>query len=155
MIDSRKEFENWYSGAFITKPKFTMVSPNHYKDDDVDAAYWSWKACQKVNDARITSLESQLASALAANQVMRDALQVFAKCVEQIDSEEDDEEYAKFRLLIKNYRHAQSALAIKPGDIALVEVGNVCFEDTLVGVDLTNANIKHGDKVYALQKKEG
>lgn len=40
------------------------------------------------------------------------ALEPFAKCVEQIGDEESDEEWAKFRLLIKDYRRASAALAL-------------------------------------------
>lgn len=38
------------------------------------------------------------------------ALRPFADCAAQIDSEESDEEWAKFRLLIKDYRRARAAL---------------------------------------------
>ena len=41
---------------------------------------------------------------------LRDALRPFADCVEQISDDEDDEEWAKFRLLIKDYRRARAAL---------------------------------------------
>jgi hypothetical protein len=40
-----------------------------------------------------------------------DALRPFAACCEQIDPNEDGEEWAKFRLLIGDYRRAASALA--------------------------------------------
>ncbi len=43
--------------------------------------------------------------------ILREALQPFADCVEQIKPDEDDEEWAKFRLLIKDYRRAAKALA--------------------------------------------
>ncbi len=39
-----------------------------------------------------------------------DALRPFAECVEQINAEESDEEWAKFRLLIGGYRSAAKAL---------------------------------------------
>jgi hypothetical protein len=39
------------------------------------------------------------------------ALQPFAECIEYINPEEDDEEWAKFRLLIKNYRQAAATFA--------------------------------------------
>lgn len=41
---------------------------------------------------------------------LEDALEPFANCIEQIADNEDDEEWAKFRLLIKNYRSAAKAL---------------------------------------------
>lgn len=41
----------------------------------------------------------------------REALQPFADCCDQIADDEDDEEWAKFRLLIKDYRRARKALA--------------------------------------------
>lgn len=37
----------------------------------------------------------------------RDCLKVFADCADQIDDSEDDEEWAKFRLLVKDYRRAR------------------------------------------------
>lgn len=39
------------------------------------------------------------------------ALKPFAECVEQISPDEDDEEWAKFRLLIGDYRRAAKAFA--------------------------------------------
>lgn len=41
---------------------------------------------------------------------MREALKPFADCCEFIDENEDDDEWAKFRLVIKNYRDARDAL---------------------------------------------
>lgn len=41
---------------------------------------------------------------------LREALAPFAACVDQIADDEDDEEWAKFRLLIKDYRRARTAL---------------------------------------------
>lgn len=40
-----------------------------------------------------------------------EALKPFAECIEHINPEEDDEEWAKFRLLIKNYRLAAATFA--------------------------------------------
>lgn len=40
-----------------------------------------------------------------------EALSPFAECCDQIDRKEDDEEWAKFRLLIKDYRRARDALS--------------------------------------------
>jgi hypothetical protein len=39
------------------------------------------------------------------------ALKPFADCCEQIADDEDDEEWAKFRLIIKDYRAARAALS--------------------------------------------
>jgi hypothetical protein len=47
-------------------------------------------------------------------QGLVEALRPFAECAEQISDDEDDEEWAKFRLLIKNYRAARTALANWP-----------------------------------------
>ncbi|MCH2239315.1 MAG: hypothetical protein MK060_15655 [Blastomonas sp.] len=40
---------------------------------------------------------------------LRAALKPFADCCDQIADDEDDEEWAKFRLLIKDYRAARNA----------------------------------------------
>ena len=47
----------------------------------------------------------------AENELLRAALQPFADCCEYIKKSEDDDEWAKFRLVIKNYRDARDALA--------------------------------------------
>ena len=52
---------------------------------------------------RIASLEQRV-------RVLTEAARPFAECCDQIDDEEDDEEWAKFRLLIKDYRRARAAL---------------------------------------------
>lgn len=44
-----------------------------------------------------------------------EALRPFAQCVEQIADEEDDEEWAKFRLLVKDYRRAADVLTQSQG----------------------------------------
>ena len=49
-------------------------------------------------------------AAEAENAQLREALKPFAKCSEQIADDEDDEEWAKFRLLIKDYRRAARAI---------------------------------------------
>lgn len=60
---------------------------------------------QKEDYDRAERAESQLAEA-------RGALEPFANCCEHITDDEDDEEWAKFRLLIKDYRRAKAALAL-------------------------------------------
>jgi hypothetical protein len=45
-----------------------------------------------------------------ANLRLREALEPFAECCDQIADTEDGEEWAKFRLLIKHYRAARRAL---------------------------------------------
>ena len=54
---------------------------------------------------------------ISAAPDMYEALKVFADCVEQIDEEESDEEWAKFRLLVKDFRKASKALAKARGEI--------------------------------------
>jgi len=41
---------------------------------------------------------------------MREALKPFADCVDHIDKSESDDEWAKFRLTIRDYRRAYAAL---------------------------------------------
>jgi len=47
---------------------------------------------------------------LAEIERLSAALEPFAACVDQIAGDEDDEEWAKFRLLVKDYRRAANAL---------------------------------------------
>lgn len=52
---------------------------------------------------RAKALEAMLAAA-------EKALQPFAACCDHIRDDEDDEEWAKFRLLVKDYRRARAAV---------------------------------------------
>jgi len=64
-------------------------------------------------DARLLNFKRHSPLAMeAADEIerLREALRPFADCAEQISEEEDDEEWAKFRLLIKDYRRAKAAL---------------------------------------------
>lgn len=64
--------------------------------------------CLRAAD-RIEALERELAAA-------KEALRPFADCCEYIDDAEDGEEWAKFRLLIKDYRAARAALGDGGGE---------------------------------------
>lgn len=57
----------------------------------------------------ITDIVSDLQSDRDGALKMHAALQPFAACMEYIKDDEDDEEWAKFRLIIRNYRDAQAA----------------------------------------------
>lgn len=60
------------------------------------------------------TMEGRAAAAIARlsakYEALAKALKPFADCAEQIADTEDDEEWAKFRLLIKHYRQAAKAL---------------------------------------------
>ena len=66
------------------------------------------------NDAMLIATLRNAAPSLiqsARNEArMREALEPFAACCQQIADDESDEEWAKFRLLIKDYRRARAAL---------------------------------------------
>jgi hypothetical protein len=64
------------------------------------------KVVQAFRDHRIAAE----ARGKAEIERLREALRPFAECAEQISEGEDDEEWAKFRLLIKDYRNARAAL---------------------------------------------
>lgn len=49
-------------------------------------------------------------AAVTVIERLRSALKPFADCCEQIAADESDEEWAKFRLLIKDYRAARAAI---------------------------------------------
>lgn len=66
-----------------------------------------------IADAYNTHHETGLTPRQLAEQraEMIEALEPFAACADQIATDEDGEEWAKFRLLIKHYRAAAQALA--------------------------------------------
>lgn len=43
---------------------------------------------------------------------LREAIKPFSDCIDQIPGDESDEEWAKFRLLVKHYRAARTAFAL-------------------------------------------
>jgi hypothetical protein len=48
---------------------------------------------------------------MAGNELVKEAMEAlrpFAECIEYIEEGESDEEWAKFRLLVKNYRSAKT-----------------------------------------------
>jgi predicted Zn-ribbon and HTH transcriptional regulator len=70
------------------------------------------------------NLIKRLASIGSGAGDVREALRPFAECVSQIKATEDDEEWAKFRLLVKDYRRAARALGITlPGFIRCATCG--------------------------------
>lgn len=58
----------------------------------------------------IVALVNQAPAMLDELDALREALKPFADCCEQIADDESDEEWAKFRLLVKDYRRARAAL---------------------------------------------
>lgn len=53
---------------------------------------------------------------LAREAKLVEALRPFADCCDQIDERESDEEWAKFRLLVSDYRRARQAIANLEGE---------------------------------------
>lgn len=62
-------------------------------------------------DKKIPSTYKLAIEAATEIERLREALKPFADCCDQIADDEDDEEWAKFRLLIKDYRRARQAIA--------------------------------------------
>lgn len=160
MNDTQQEFEKVVSDAGWAS---NYQGDGQYAGVTIPFAWKMWQACQRLNDARIntvndaitegkivqdriTSLESQLASALAANQVMREALTKIASLSQDTD-------------LLWWQNDARAALAIKPGDVTLVEYAEMYnFGDGNAGInyknDLRKGDIVDGTKLYAIQTKE-
>lgn len=68
--------------------------------------------CAEALDDSADAIESLAAS----REEMRVALEPFAKCCDQIADDERDEEWAKFRLLVANYRRARKAYLGEEGE---------------------------------------
>ena len=87
-----------------------QIDPAHYGPVG-DAARNIASYCE--GGARVhvyTAAFEALATAEAEIAALREALKPFADCCDQIEDTEDDEEWAKFRLLIKDYRAARADL---------------------------------------------
>jgi len=71
---------------------------------------------RNINAAQLTAAtrRAEQAERMLAEAV--EALQPFAECVEQISADESGEDWAKFRLLIKDYRRAASIRSAASGE---------------------------------------
>lgn len=76
------------------------------KADITDRAAYRIK---KLNDALAEACHDR-DKAVAEVERLAAALKPFAVCCDQIRDDEDDEEWAKFRLFIKDYRRALAAI---------------------------------------------
>lgn len=77
----------------------------------IASVYSGQAVAQQIADAHNRSQPTRPSTEVSEEEVerLREALKPFADCVDQIGDDEDDEEWAKFRLLIKDYRRAKSA----------------------------------------------
>lgn len=164
MTDTRKDFEDWYAGGFSPKPDFTMISKNHYKDDDVDTAYWSWQACQSLNDKRIQQL---LAVIELQRQAINQAINDMAVSVGMVmldggmPTKEQTQKVIDISKPDSDIGKLKQALAIKPEDVELVEVGYVKEEKIAdwmpsaeLSVEYNYDGFNAGDKLYTIKTKE-
>lgn len=72
--------------------------------------FWGGAKSHEVRaDLLVLPIECDLSFARVLIGQMREALRPFAGCVEFIGASEDDDEWAKFRLIIKDYRAAKAA----------------------------------------------
>lgn len=135
MTDTRKDFEKWWN---IEKknpiPDYGQESLTY------DIAFHGWQACQSLNDKRIQQL-------LAVIAKKDEAFRLIESSSMQIEVE---------RSSIS--KCAANALAIKPENVELVEVGTVDSQSTyldevLFSPDANTSRVEVGTKLYALQKK--
>lgn len=72
-----------------------------------------WSVASEDIDLSPKEQQAIARAAIAAiREPITEALKPFADCCEQIGTSEDDEEWAKFRLLVKDYRRAHAALSM-------------------------------------------
>jgi predicted transglutaminase-like cysteine proteinase len=155
-----------YKGGEATS-KYIDWSPE-YEDEQpervADAVYKAMIAAAPTSyQSENTTLRSQVESLLAVNQAMRDALQKISdmdygpqskldKCAHDKYQFEDCEQCV--------IEVADAALAMKSGDVELVEVGTVASQSTyldevLFSPDRNTSCVEVGTKLYALKQKEG
>lgn len=158
MIDqTNKEFEHYYAKRLswypLTKTLNHPTRPDgEYLYDSTKAHWETWCECQKLNDARITSLESHNRELLAVIAAKDEALQEVINVFETPDHPGIcDTVWVTGNRPETLYDCARDALAIKPGDIALIEVA----DNDCGSIRWTNEKWPHKCKLYALQKKEG
>ena len=94
------------SGRALTETQGDVTMPADYSFDCVN----DYVHCHDTNYEDLQCLALGMATRI---EKLTDALKPFVECAEKIDDDEDDEEWAKFRLLVKHYREARDALVVK------------------------------------------
>ncbi|WP_324694553.1 hypothetical protein [Novosphingobium sp. RL4] len=96
----------------------TVNSDHKLIEDDRDGeGGMAWDVIGMANAELVAHLRNLVPAILAMaeeNKRLREALEPFAECCDQIADTEDDGEWAKFRLLVRNYRTARRALGKEP-----------------------------------------
>jgi hypothetical protein len=75
-------------------------------DDELVAIASDWETGNSEECRTIRALLAHSSALSKEAGEAREALRPFAKCVEEIPGDESDEEWAKFRLLVSDYRRA-------------------------------------------------
>lgn len=110
IADDGGEWTGWpLSISSVDDCDKTIVRPGGHYPYEWDAAMSQREAV--ANATHIANCSPATILALLADlDRMREALEPFAACADQIADTEDDEEWAKFRLLVSDYRRARAAL---------------------------------------------
>jgi hypothetical protein len=144
MREMIKDFESWYSKL-----------PAPYKEDFMNTpALGEWaakgfnaghKACQSINDNRIQQL-------LAVIELQRQALIAAQNAIDEYDYTGTKEMSDKY---IIAERLCAEAVAIKPQDVELVEVGEADFDKPAgtVNLDIYNIDFDGIHKLYTIKTK--
>lgn len=143
MTDTRKEFEQFVLDNMRTD------APNFINERRF--AEKSWQACQQLNDKRIQQLLAviELKDTALANVIVADRF-----CAETNIS--DEHRQAKADAHHEAILSVEAALAIKPEDVELVEVGKVReIGGSLFASQYSpNNGVKVGDIVYTIKQKD-
>lgn len=78
----------------------------------IDSGEFFWGGATTHEDRAellVLPIDADLTFARKLIEQMREALRPFVACLDYIEQDESDEEWAKFRLLIGNYRTAKAA----------------------------------------------
>lgn len=90
-----------------------LLAMYSHRGDGIPTQYVNPDGPKAVTE--ITALRERVAKLEGEVSILKQALHPFAKCCEEwIEDSEDDEEWAKFRLLIGDYRRAFNALSDSP-----------------------------------------
>ncbi|MFD1121872.1 hypothetical protein ACFQ2T_05105 [Methylophilus flavus] len=145
MSEHKKEFEDEMHYLLDAACDYgsTGLSTDFDLGEAIDRAY---SAATKLQDDTITSLEKQLAECRAVIAAKDEALQNIAD-----DCADDAPPFRSIGASGPVKEVARTALALKPGDVELVEVA----DNDCGSIKWTNEKWPHICKLYALKQKEG
>lgn len=144
MTDTRKDFEDWFLSQYGVHYKYAEIQFDHAPETKI-----AWQACQSLNDKRIQQL-------LAVIAKKDEAINAMLKVAYSLPPTTEAEHAIRNKEVHDATEGLKQAIAIKPQDVELVEVGEADFDKPAgtVNLDIYNIDFDGLHNLYTIKTKE-